>query len=46
MVEFEFGRKLHDLNYFEVGISFHIHYLLEGIITKFVENHQFNVNDL
>ena len=46
MVEFGFGRRFHDLKYFEVGIFFHkplIHYLLKGIIIKFVENHQFNV---
>ena len=44
--------KLHDLNYFELGLFFHIpwlHYTLEVIINFFyflfyVENHQFNVN--
>ena len=37
MVEFGFRCRFRDLNYFEVGIFFHIpriHYLLEGIITK------------
>jgi hypothetical protein len=24
MVEYDFGRKVHDLNYIEVGIFFHI----------------------
>jgi hypothetical protein len=41
-----FGCRCYDLNYFEVGIFFHIpwiHYSLESIITNFVENHQFNV---
>ena len=36
MIEFEFGRRFHDLNYFEVGFFFHIpwiHYLLKGTIT-------------
>ena len=36
MAEFGFGRRLHDLNYFEVRNFFHIpwiRYLLEGIIT-------------
>ena len=46
MVEFSFGRRFHDLNYFEVGIFF---IFLEFIIylrassQNFVENHQFNV---
>jgi hypothetical protein len=37
MSESAFGHGFHDLNYFEVGIFFHIswiHYLLEDIITK------------
>jgi hypothetical protein len=37
MIESSFGRKFHDLNYFEVGVFFHnpwIHHLLEGIITQ------------
>ena len=37
MVESGFGRRFHDLNYFDVEIFFHIpyiHYLLEGVITK------------
>ena len=44
MVESHFGCRFHDLNYFEVGIFFHIPWiLLEGIITKLCENHQFHV---
>ena len=45
MAESSFGRKFHDLNYFEVISSF---IFLEVIIylrassQKFVENHQFN----
>ena len=43
MVEFGFACRFHNLNYFEVGIFFHIpcliiffhiHYVIKGIITK------------
>ena len=46
MVEFGFGRRFHDHNYFEVEMFFYIpwiYYLLEGIIWNFAENHQLNV---
>ena len=39
--EYSFRHRFHDLNYFEVGIFFHIpwiRYLLEGIMTRFCGN--------
>ena len=46
MVEYDFWRRFHDLNYFEVRIFFlhnpWIHYLLENIITKSVEKKPIN----
>ena len=46
MIEFGFGRRFHDLIYFEVGIFFIFFELtiyLRASSQKFVENHQFNV---
>ena len=46
MVEFGFGHRFHDHNYFELEMFFYIpwiYYLLEGIIWNFAENHQLNV---
>ena len=40
MIEFGFGCRFHDLNYFEVGIfiTYSLNYLLEGITTKLCRN--------
>ena len=53
MMEFGFGRRFHDLRYFEVDYLFYyfkyydhvpsIHYPLEASSQHFVENHEFNV---
>ena len=53
MIEFGFGRRFHDLRYFEVDYLLYyfkyndhiysIHYPLEASSQHFVENHEFNV---
>ena len=46
MIEFGFGRRFHDLNYFEVGIVFiflELTIYLRASSQNFVQNHQFNV---
>ena len=43
MIEYGFGHRFHDLNYFEAEIFFHIIYL-KASSQNFVETHQFNYN--